>query len=96
MAELVDAPGSGPGGGNTEGVRVPFWAPFICFCSSLKPAPAGFLFTAPAPAGFLFTAPAQAGFMFDAKARCAIRAAADANAFRQASRAASAAGRTLS
>ena len=86
MAELVDAPGSGPGGGNTVGVRVPFWAPFICFCRSLKPA----------LAGFLFTAPAQPGFMFDAKARCAIRTAADANAFRQTSRAASASGMTLS
>src|SRR5690606_20369817 len=28
MAELVDAPGSGPGGGNTVEVRVLFWAPF--------------------------------------------------------------------
>src|SRR5665213_4437633 len=27
MAELVDAPGSGPGGGNTVEVRVLFWAP---------------------------------------------------------------------
>jgi hypothetical protein len=25
---LVDALGSGPSGGNTVGVRVPFWAPF--------------------------------------------------------------------
>ena len=29
MAELVDAPGSGPGGGNTVEVRVLFWAPAI-------------------------------------------------------------------
>ena len=28
MAKLVDALGSGPSGGNTVGVRVPFWAPF--------------------------------------------------------------------
>ena len=27
VAELVDAPGSGPGGGNTVEVRVLFWAP---------------------------------------------------------------------
>ena len=29
MAELVDALGSGPSGGNTVGVRVPSWAPAI-------------------------------------------------------------------
>ena len=29
MAELVDALGSGPSGGNTVEVRVLFWAPFI-------------------------------------------------------------------
>ena len=28
MAELVDALGSGPSGGNTVEVRVLFWAPF--------------------------------------------------------------------
>lgn len=29
MAELVDALGSGPSGGNTVEVRVLFWAPFV-------------------------------------------------------------------
>jgi hypothetical protein len=38
MAELVDALGSGPSGGNTVEVRVLFWAPPIIFCQSSRPA----------------------------------------------------------
>ena len=38
MAELVDALGSGPSGGNTVEVRVLFWAPFIIFRRSARPA----------------------------------------------------------
>ena len=40
MAELVDAPGSGPGGGNTVEVRVLSWAPD----SKVKPLTSGFTF----------------------------------------------------
>ena len=38
MAELVDALGSGPSGGNTVEVRVLFWAPPIIFHRSSRPA----------------------------------------------------------
>ena len=38
MAELVDALGSGPSGGNTVEVRVLFWAPRIIFHRSSRPA----------------------------------------------------------
>ena len=40
MAELVDALGSGPSGGNTVEVRVLSWAPD----SKVKPPPGGFTF----------------------------------------------------
>jgi hypothetical protein len=38
VAELVDAPGSGPGGGNTVEVRVLSWAPRFMKKAGLMPA----------------------------------------------------------
>jgi hypothetical protein len=37
MAELVDALVSGISGGNTVGVRVPFWAVDFCFGAAPHP-----------------------------------------------------------
>ena len=37
MAELVDALGSGPSGGNTVEVRVLFWAPYLSPIGSRLP-----------------------------------------------------------